>query len=87
MGRLQDRGCKCVGVNKKEAKRSLNQQIPTNDSAVSNNDDVGYLGDSSAASNGNKKNPTEDSASYSQNNPSKDHVANNDDVGYDVNNS
>ncbi len=31
---------------------------------------------------------TEDSVSYSQNNPAEDHVANNnDDVGYEVNNS
>jgi len=40
------------------------------------------------ASVGNIKNPTEDSASYSQNNPAEDHFANNnDDVGYEVNNS
>jgi hypothetical protein len=54
---------------------------------VSNNDDVGYLGDSSAASNGNKKNPTEDSASYSQNKPTEDCVASNNDVGYEANNT
>jgi hypothetical protein len=41
---------------------------------ASNNDDVGYLGDSDAAGNGNRKNPTEDSASYSQNNQAEDHV-------------
>jgi hypothetical protein len=58
--RLQDRGCQCVGVNNNKARKSLNQQIPTNNSASSNNDDVGYLGDSSMASNGNKMNPTED---------------------------
>ena len=68
--------------------KSINQQILTNDSAMSNNDDVGYLRDSSAASVGNRKNHTEDSASYSQTNPTEDCVtSNNDDVGYDVNNS
>ena len=37
---------------------------------------------------GNKKNPTKDSVSYSQNNPAEDHVTNNDDVvGYEVNNT
>ena len=42
----------------------------------------------SEASVGNKKNPTEDSASYSQSNPAEDYVANNnDDVGYKVNNT
>jgi hypothetical protein len=42
----------------------------------------------SATSVGNKKIPTEDSVSYSQNNPAEDHVANNnDDVGYEVKNS
>ena len=45
-GRLQDRGCKCVGVNNNKAKKYLNQQILTNDSAANNNDDVRYLGDS-----------------------------------------
>ena len=39
------------------------------------------------ANDGNRKNFTEDSASYSQDNPADDHVASNDDVGYDVNNS
>ena len=43
--------------------------------------------DDRVASFGNKKIPTEDSASYSQNNPSEDDVRNNDDVGYEVNNS
>jgi hypothetical protein len=85
--RLRDRGCKCDGVNKNKDKKSLNQQIRTNDSAASNNDDVGYLGDSNAASNCNRKNPTEDSASYSQNNQAEDHVVSNDDVGCDLNNS
>jgi hypothetical protein len=60
--------------DKKKTKKSLNQKIPTNKSAVSNNDDVGYLGDSSAASDGSKKNPTEDSASYSQTNQTEDCV-------------
>jgi hypothetical protein len=42
----------------------------------------------SVASFGNKKSHTEDCTSYSQYNPSEDHVANNnDDVGYEVNNS
>ena len=58
-----------------------------NDSAASKNDDVGYLGDSNVASNGNRKNPTEASASYSQNNQAEDHVASKDDVGCDFNNS
>jgi len=64
-GRLLDRGCKCVGVNKNRDKKSFNQQILTNNSAVSNYDDVG-LRNSSAASVGNRKNPTEDSMSHSQ---------------------
>jgi hypothetical protein len=55
---------------------------------ASNNDDVGYLRDCSAASVGNRKKPTEDSASYSHTNPTEDCVmSNNDDIGYDVNNS
>jgi len=42
----------------------------------------------SAASVGNKKDPIEDRANYSQNNPAEDHVANNnDDVGYEVKNT
>ena len=42
----------------------------------------------SAASVDNKKNPTKESASYSQNNPADDHVASNyDAVGYEVNNT
>jgi hypothetical protein len=41
-----------------------------------------------AASVCNKRIPTEESVSHSQNNPAEDHVANNnDDVGYEVNNS
>ena len=36
---------------------------------------------------GNRKNTTGDSASYSQNNPSEDHIEVNHDVKYDVNNS
>jgi hypothetical protein len=79
--------CKCVGVKKNKDKKGLNQQIWTNDSAVSNNDDVGYLWDNNVASDGNRKSPTEDSASYSQDNPAEDYVLSNDDVGYDVNNS
>jgi hypothetical protein len=85
-GRLLDRGCKCVGVTKNNNKKSLSQQIQTNDSAASNNDDVGYLGDSNVVSDVNRKNPTEASASYSQNNPAEDHVVSNDDVGCDFNN-
>ena len=85
-GRLLDRGCKCVGVTKNKNKKSLNQQIQTNDSAASNNDDVGCLGDSNVVSDVNRKNPTEASASYSQNNPAEDHVVSNDDVGCDFNN-
>ena len=54
---------------------------------ASSYDDVGYLGDSSAANDDNRKNPTVDIASYSQNNPAEDHIASNDDVKYDVNNS
>jgi len=85
LGRLQDRGCKCVGVNNKNNdKKRYNRQIPTNDSATSNYDDVRYVGDSSAANDGNRKNPTKDSASYSQNNPAENHVVSNDDVKYDV---
>jgi hypothetical protein len=42
LGRLQDRGCACVGVNNNKTKRSLNQQNPTNNSAVCNNHDVRY---------------------------------------------
>ena len=68
-------------------KKSLNQQIQTNDSAASNNDDVGYLGDSNVVSDVNRKNPTEASASYSQNNQAEDHVASHDDVGSDFNHS
>ena len=79
--RLQDRGCKCVGVNKKKDKNSFNQQIPTKDSVASNYDNIGYLGDSNVVSDVNRKTPTEASASYSQNNPAEDHVASNDDVG------
>jgi hypothetical protein len=46
------------------------------------------VGEDSASRVGNKKNPTKDSASYSQNNPTEDHVKNNDDVvGYEVNNT
>ena len=86
-GRLLDRGCKCVGVIKNKDKKRLNQQIQTNDSAASKNDDVGYLGDSNAGSDVNRKNPTEASASYSQNNQAEDHVASNDDIGCDFNNS
>jgi hypothetical protein len=86
-GRLLDRGCKCVGVSKNKDKKSLNQQIQINNSAASNNDDAGYLGDSNVVSNGNRKNPTEASASYSQNNQAEDHVASNDDVGCVFNNS
>ncbi len=87
-GRLLDRGCKCVGVTKDKDKKSRNQQIQMNNSAASNNDDIGYLGDSNVVSNVNRKNPTDASASYSQNNPAEDHVLNNnDDVGYEVNNS
>jgi hypothetical protein len=67
-GRLLDRGCKCVGVTKNKDKKSLNQQIQTNDRAASKNDDVGYLGDSNVGSDVNRKNPTEACASYSQNN-------------------
>jgi hypothetical protein len=85
--RLQDRGCKCVGVNKNKDKKSFNRQILTNDSAASNYDNNGYLEDSSTANNSNRKNPTEDSVSNSQNNPAEDHVANTNDVKYDVNNS
>ena len=85
-GRLLDRGCKCVGVTKNKDKKSLNQQIQTNDRAASNNDDFGYLGDSNVVSNVNRKNPTEASASYSQNNQAEDHVASHDDVGCDFNN-
>ena len=59
---------------------------PTNDSVGSNCDPIVCLGDSSAANEGNRKNPTENSASYSQNNPAEDHVTSNDDK-YDVNNS
>ena len=44
-----------------QRQKSLNQQIWTYNTAASNKDDVGYLRDSSAASNGNRKNPTEDS--------------------------
>ena len=86
-GRLQDRGCKCVGVNKNKDKKSFNLLIPTNDGAASNNDNIGYLGDSSAANDGNRKNSTGDSASYSQNNPAEDHIDVNHYVKYDVNNS
>jgi hypothetical protein len=86
-GRLLDRGCKCVGVNKNKDKKRPNQQILTNGSAASNTDNVGYLGDSSAANNSNRKNPKENSVSYSQNNPAEDHLTSNVDVGYDVNNS
>jgi hypothetical protein len=57
-----------------------------NASAASNNDDVGYLGDSNVVSDGNRKNPTEANEGYSQNNPAEDHVASNDDVGCDFNN-
>jgi len=50
--------------------------------------DTNNTTDDDAASVRNKQIPTEDSASYSQNNPAMDHVANNnDDVGYEVNNS
>ena len=76
----------CSG-DKKKTKKSHNQKIPKNDSAASNNDDVGYLGDSSAASNGNKNTPTEDSASYSQTNQTEDCVESNNDVGYEANNT
>ena len=69
-----------------KTKRAFNQQIQMNNSAASNNDDVGYLGDSNVVSNVNRKNPTEASASYSQNNPAEDHVASNDEVGCDFNN-
>ena len=86
-GRLLDRGCKCVGVNKIKDKKSLNQQTRTNPSAASNNDDIGYLGDSNVVSDGNRKNPAEASVSYSQNNPTEDCVASNDDVGCDFHNS
>jgi hypothetical protein len=65
-----------------QRQKSYNQQIPTIDSAPSNYDKVGSLGDSSAANNGNRKNSTEDSVSYSQDNPAEDHVASNDDVGF-----
>ena len=42
----------------------------------------------SATSVGNKKNPAEDSASYSQNSPAEDHVVSNyDDFGYNVDNT
>jgi hypothetical protein len=41
----------------------------------------------SVASFGNKKIPITDSVSYSQNSPAEDHVTNNDDVRYEVNNS
>jgi hypothetical protein len=55
-GRLRDRGCKCVGVDKNKVKKSLNRQISTKDSAASCYEDVGYLGDSSAANDSNRKN-------------------------------
>ena len=65
-----------------------------NNSYESASDLCGDLAVNAAMGNKNKtddsgaKNPTEDSASLSQNNPSENHVANtNDDVGYDVNNS
>ena len=60
---------------------------PTNDSATSSYDDLEYLGDSSVANDGNRKNTTGDSARYSQNNQAEDHIASNDDVKYHVNNS
>jgi len=85
-GRLQDRGCKCVGDEKK-TKKSLNQKVPTNNSAMSNNDDVGYLGDSSVAGDGNKKNSAEDSVSYSQTNPTEHCFTSNNDVGYEAGNT
>jgi hypothetical protein len=75
-----------VGVNKIKDKKSLNQQIQTNASAASNNDDVGYSGDSNVVSDRNRKHPTEVSASYSQNNQAADHVANHDYAGCDFNN-
>ena len=84
-GRLLDRGCKCVGVNRIHGKKSLNQQIWMNASAASNNDDVGYLGDSNVVSDGNRKHPTEASASYSQNNQAEDHVVSHDYIGCDLN--
>jgi hypothetical protein len=74
-GRLLDRGCKCVGVNKIHGKKSLNKQIQMNASAASNNNDVGYLGDSNVVSDGNREQPTGANASYSQNNQAEDHVA------------
>ena len=86
-GRQQDRGRKCVGVNKNKDKKSFNIQILTNNSVASNNDNIGYLGDSSATNDGNRKNPTMESASYSQNNPAEDHIEVNHYVKYDVNNS
>ena len=67
-----------------KTKRAL---INRYDSAASNNDDVGYLGDSNVVSNVNRKNPTEASASYLQNNQAEDHVESHDDVGCDFNNS
>jgi hypothetical protein len=86
-GRLLDRGCKCVGVNKNKDQKSLNQQIRIDNIVASNNDDVGCLGYCNMVSDGNRKNPTESSASYSQNNQAEDHVSSNDDVGCDFNNS
>jgi len=53
------------------------KNITTEDSVAEDN----------ASAIGNKKKPTTDSTSYSQNNPAEDHVANNDDVRYEVNNS
>ncbi len=53
-------------------KKSFNQQIPTNVSATCIYANVGYLGDSSVASVGNRKNPTEDSVSHYQNNPAEE---------------
>ena len=40
-----------------QRQKGLNQQIRTNDSAVSNNDDVGYLGDSNVVSDGDRRTP------------------------------
>jgi hypothetical protein len=86
-GRIQDRGCKCVGVDKNKVKKSHNRQILTKDSAASSCEDVEYLGESSMANDGNRKNPTGDIVSYSQNNPAEDLISSNDDLKYDVNNS
>ena len=52
-----------------------------------NNTTEDSVAEDSVTSFGNKQNPIPDRASYSQNNPAEDHVTDNNDVRFEVNNS